>query len=71
MINLGRTLMIVVVGEYRLEVLAIHSDKIFRKHLIIQMDFNWFLVLINWSWKVRKNILFSSSFFFNLNIFRL
>ncbi len=46
--------MIVVDGVFHLEVQDIHSDKIFPKHLIIQMDFSWFLVLINWLWKVRK-----------------
>jgi hypothetical protein len=57
MMNLGRIQTIVVDGAFHLVVPDIHSDKIFPKHSIIQMDFNWFLVHINWSWKVRANSL--------------
>jgi hypothetical protein len=52
--------MIVVVGVFRLAVLVIHLDRIFPKHLIIQMDFNLSLAPINLSWKV--SVAFSLDF---------
>ena len=51
---LGRIQMIVVDGAYHLEVRGIHLDKTSPKHSTIPTDFNWFLVHINWLWKVCR-----------------